>query len=101
MHNKTQQQPAAEKAPAPIAQDVHQPHPDKQSGPSRVARAVKKAGQQEAAAPERAKAMNTVQRSVGNTKAGEMMRATDVHQQQPPATDPGEHHRDNLNTNSD
>lgn len=104
MHNKTQQQQvqqAPDKAAPPSTQEVHQPHPDKHSGPTRVARAAKKAGQPEAAAPERAHAMNTVQRTVGNARAGEMMRATDVHQHEPPASDPGEHQRDNLNTNSD
>ncbi len=90
-----------DKAAPPSTQDVQRATPDKQNGPMRVARAVNKATQAEASTPQRAKAMNTVQRSVGNARVGEMMRATDVHQHEPPASDPGEHQCDNLNTNSD
>jgi hypothetical protein len=97
--SKTQQQ-SPDKAPAHPTQDLKPlVEPDKHGGPMRMARAIDMAAPAQVAAPERARSMITLQRSVGNMRVGTILRAADPHAQEP-ASELGEQHRDGLSINS-
>jgi hypothetical protein len=72
---KTQQQ-SPDKAPAHPTQDLKPlVEPDKHGGPMRMARAIDMAAQPQTTAPGRARVMATLQRSLGNMRAGNLMSA--------------------------
>lgn len=92
MHKTQQQQvqQAPDKAVPPSTQDVHQPHPDKHSGPMRVARAANT--QADLDTGSRGRTIAHMQQSVGNARATHMTAEhTKDHQpaiQRQPATNP-------------